>query len=137
MPWSDKSSGPPLIKAQYLPPSLTCPYSIVQGQNEGHQPTLRATFMSPWLNSVEYFAWELEAWTRGSKGIFQVSLSCFSPRQIYSVGIVTARDALALGWTPEEVWNTVRAFSNMDSELAREAFKLDKDGRDWKVELAQ
>jgi len=56
---------------------------------------------------------------------------------VYSVGIVTARDRLTIRWTPEEVWTTVLNFSRMDPELAREAYGLGKDARDWKVSLAQ
>jgi hypothetical protein len=54
-----------------------------------------------------------------------------------SVGIVTARDNLTIRWTPEEMWTTVLTFSRLDEELAREAFHLGKDVRDWKVGLAQ
>ncbi len=57
--------------------------------------------------------------------------------QKYSVGIVTARDRLTIRWSPEEVWSTVLNFSRMDPELAREAYNLGKDARDWKVTLAQ
>ncbi|MBE0411739.1 MAG: DNA methyltransferase, partial [Anaerolineales bacterium] len=57
--------------------------------------------------------------------------------QKYSVGIVTARDRLTIHWTSEEAWNTVLNFSRLESELAREAYKLGKDARDWKVALAQ
>ena len=55
----------------------------------------------------------------------------------YSVGIVTARDRLTIHWTPEEVWTTVLNFSRMDPELARRAYNLGKDAKDWKVTLAQ
>ncbi len=54
-----------------------------------------------------------------------------------SVGIVTARDKLTIRWSPEEIWRTVLNFSKMDIELARLAYNLGKDARDWKVELAQ
>ena len=54
-----------------------------------------------------------------------------------SVGIVTARDSLTLKWTSDEIWQTVLNFSKFDSELARLAYNLGKDVRDWKVELAQ
>ncbi len=54
-----------------------------------------------------------------------------------SVGIVTARDALTIKWTANEVWTTVLNFSKLDAETARNAYKLGKDARDWKVELAQ
>ncbi|HEC35590.1 MAG TPA: DNA methyltransferase [Anaerolineae bacterium] len=55
----------------------------------------------------------------------------------YSVGIVTARDRLTIHWIPEEVWTTALNFSRMDPELARKAYRLGKDARDWKVTLAQ
>lgn len=54
-----------------------------------------------------------------------------------SVGIVTARDNLTIRWTEKEMWDTVLRFSNMDSELARRAYNLGKDVRDWKVKFAQ
>ncbi len=56
---------------------------------------------------------------------------------VNSVGIVTARDNLTIKGTPEEVRVTILNFSKMDSELARVAYNLGKDVRDWKVELAQ
>lgn len=56
---------------------------------------------------------------------------------VNSVGIVTARDNLTIKWSYEEIWNTVSNFSNMNPELARQFYKLGKDARDWKVELAQ
>ncbi len=54
-----------------------------------------------------------------------------------SVGIVTARDKLTIKLEPEEVWHTVLSFSKMESEIARSAYNLGKDTRDWKVKLAQ
>jgi len=54
-----------------------------------------------------------------------------------SVGIVTARDKLTIRWTPDEMWATVLRFSQLNEDLAREAFELGKDARDWKVSLAQ
>jgi type I restriction-modification system DNA methylase subunit len=56
---------------------------------------------------------------------------------INSVGIVTARDNLTVKWTHNEVWQTVLNFSKLDIELARSAYNLGKDVRDWKVEFAQ
>ena len=56
---------------------------------------------------------------------------------VNSVGIVTARDNLTIRWTKEEMWQTVLNFSKLDTELARSAYNLGKDARDWKVELAQ
>jgi len=57
--------------------------------------------------------------------------------QVNSVGIVTARDNLTIRWTEEEIWNVVLNFSRMDPELARQAYNLGSDARDWKVHLAQ
>ena len=56
---------------------------------------------------------------------------------INSVGIVTARDNLTIKWIPDEVWATVLNFSRMEKELARQAYNLGEDARDWKVEFAQ
>ncbi len=56
---------------------------------------------------------------------------------VNSVGIVTARDNLTIRWTPNEVWSTVLNFGNLDPEMARQAYELGKDARDWKVQLAQ
>lgn len=57
--------------------------------------------------------------------------------KLNSVGIVTARDNLTIHWSRDDAWTTVSTFSKMDKELARQAYKLGKDVRDWKVELAQ
>lgn len=56
---------------------------------------------------------------------------------INSVGIVTARDNLTIKWSSHEIWQTVLNFSKLDYELARQAYNLGDDVRDWKVELAQ
>jgi len=56
---------------------------------------------------------------------------------VYSVGIVTARDNLTIRWTENELWNTVLRFSKMEPELARRAYDLGPDARDWKVHLAR
>ena len=56
---------------------------------------------------------------------------------VNSVGIVTARDRLTIHWSDEDVWTTVRVFSGMEPELARDGWQLGKDARDWKVTLAQ
>jgi len=57
--------------------------------------------------------------------------------RVNSVGIVTARDRLTIRWSEQEAWDTVCAFSQMDSELARQAYQLGSDTRDWKVKMAQ
>jgi len=66
------------------------------------------------------------AWKR-IDGIFAVN----------SVGIVTARDKLTIKWTEQELWNTILNFSKLDSEIARKAYHLGEDAREWKVRFAQ
>lgn len=56
---------------------------------------------------------------------------------VNSVGIVTARDNLCIKWTKEEIWQTIQNFSKLDVEIARMAYNLGKDARDWKIDLAQ
>lgn len=56
---------------------------------------------------------------------------------VNSVGIVTARDALTIQWSPDKVWETVSEFIRLPVEEARERFQLGPDARDWKVIFAQ
>ena len=56
---------------------------------------------------------------------------------VHSVGLVTARDALAIQWTAEDMWEAVQAFCGLSEEEARQTFALGPDARDWKVSLAQ
>lgn len=56
---------------------------------------------------------------------------------VNSVGIVTARDKLTIGWSEQEIWNRVLNFSKYDTEFARQVYNLGKDARDWKVNFAQ
>ncbi len=56
---------------------------------------------------------------------------------VHSVGIVTARDSLTIRWSKNDVWTTVMNFSRLEPEMARTAYRLGKDARDWKVEWAQ
>lgn len=57
--------------------------------------------------------------------------------QKYHTGIIAGRDNLAIHFSEDELWTTVLRFSQMDPELARQAYRLGKDARDWKVALAQ
>ncbi|MCH7527262.1 MAG: helicase [Planctomycetes bacterium] len=54
-----------------------------------------------------------------------------------SVGIVTARDALTIRWSEENVWDIVRNFVKLPEHEAREKYNLGEDVQDWKVEWAQ
>jgi predicted helicase len=54
-----------------------------------------------------------------------------------SLGVVTARDSLAIQFSKEEVKGTIQRFANMTPEEARVEFRLGEDTRDWSVERAQ
>ena len=54
-----------------------------------------------------------------------------------SVGIVTARDALTIQWSSEEIWRVVTDFISLTPEAARSKYNLGEDARDWKVAMAQ
>lgn len=54
-----------------------------------------------------------------------------------SMGVTTARDKFAVAWKREELRERLERFIDLPSEDARREFKLGKDARDWKVELAQ
>ncbi len=56
---------------------------------------------------------------------------------VNSVGIATARDHLTIKWSEQDVFNTILNFSKMAPEMARQAYQLGDDARDWKVEYAQ
>ena len=84
---------------------------------------------SPWYFFVERNTDQIEYynnWMRVNE-IFPVN----------TVGFVTGRDSLTIGFEPMEVWNRLYQFSRMDAEMARQAFGLGKDSRDWKVGNAQ
>lgn len=56
---------------------------------------------------------------------------------LHSVGIVTARDKLAIQWTEADMEQIVEDFAARTAEDARTFYDLGKDARDWKVHLAQ
>ncbi|MDD3534681.1 MAG: DNA methyltransferase, partial [Candidatus Cloacimonetes bacterium] len=56
---------------------------------------------------------------------------------INSVGIVTARDSLTIKESEQELRNTIHQFAALEPEMARIAYRLGKDVRDWKIEWAQ
>ena len=56
---------------------------------------------------------------------------------INSVGIVTARDALTVQWSAEEIWRVVSDVAQRDTEEVRSKYRLGKDVRDWRVVWAQ
>ena len=56
---------------------------------------------------------------------------------VHSVGIVTARDRLAIQWSAEDMRRVARDFASRDAESARSAWSLGGDSSDWRVADAQ
>ena len=56
---------------------------------------------------------------------------------VNSVGIVTARDKLAIQWTRDQMKEVAAEFSGLSEEDARDRFNLRPDAQDWTVERAQ
>ena len=54
-----------------------------------------------------------------------------------NIGIVTARDKLAVHMNKNELMETVRDFSLLDTEEARTKYGLGKDAQDWQIHSAQ
>jgi hypothetical protein len=56
---------------------------------------------------------------------------------IHSLGIAAGRDRFSVAFTAKELRERLRSFLQLDSEKAREEFKLGSDSRDWQVEFAR
>ena len=56
---------------------------------------------------------------------------------VHSVGIVTARDGLAIRWTEDDMRRTALDFAARGIEEARNVYGLGRDSQDWKVSWAQ
>ncbi len=54
-----------------------------------------------------------------------------------SVGVVTARDKLTINWNKDVLLEKITDFANIDTEDAREKYKLGDDSRDWNLARAQ
>ena len=54
-----------------------------------------------------------------------------------SVGIVTARDKLAIRWTRDDMKGVASSLAELSEEHARIRFNLNRDSQDWKVGWAQ
>jgi len=50
---------------------------------------------------------------------------------LYSTGILTKNDMVAVTFSPSEMWNNVNDFYHLDEHQLREKFDLKKDSRDW------
>lgn len=56
---------------------------------------------------------------------------------ISSVGIITGRDKLSVGFDRAQLWQRVNDFARLEPEEARTEYDLGADVRDWQVALAQ
>ncbi len=86
-------------------------------------PRAPSYWFVPWNDDIEdeyCVAWDMQ-------DVFPVN----------SVGIVTARDSLCIGWTDREIFDRVCDFASLSESEARKKYDLGKDARDWKVNLAQ
>lgn len=56
---------------------------------------------------------------------------------VTSTGIVTARDKFTVATDPEDLWDRMQRFAQLDVETARQEFDLRADVRDWTVQGAK
>ena len=96
------------------------------------------------LNNIDFSKLEYQApfyfFVKKDFGLSKKYDKGFSITELFNVnnvGIVTARDNLTIRDTTSEVMNTVNDFAYLDTETARQKYKLGKDVRDWTVAWAQ
>lgn len=73
----------------------------------------------------------------GVEAAFKAGFGVQEFMPVNSVGIVTARDALTIDMEKQVLWERVQNFSHLETEAAREKYKLGKDAQDWTVQSAQ
>ena len=56
---------------------------------------------------------------------------------VNSVGIVTARDKIAIQWTEDDMRRIAEDFTDLAEDAARQRYALGRDSQDWKVASAQ
>ena len=54
-----------------------------------------------------------------------------------SVGVMTARDGLTINFNKTTLWEKINDFAKMDTNKAREKYRLGEDSRDWNLLRAQ
>lgn len=94
--------------------------------------------------SIEDIQWiqlptEIESWTLEGAGKKEY-MKGFSVTEMFplnSVGIVTARDSLAIQYTADDMLDVLNDFGTLPAEEARAKYGLGKDARDWTVIGAQ
>ncbi len=96
------------------------------------------------LENIDFSRLELQApfyfFVKKDFGLSKKYDKGFSITELFNVnnvGIVTARDNLTIRDTTSEIMNTVNDFAYLDTETARQKYKLGKDVRDWTVAWAQ
>lgn len=57
--------------------------------------------------------------------------------EVYSNGMVTARDSLTINWSSEDAFEVASDFVSLPAEKARQKYYLGDDSEDWKVVRAQ
>ena len=116
--WGERDAGPDGGK-----------YGWLSDKNVTSTPWAELSPTSPLYLFVprdETLAREYEDWW-GINEIFPVS----------SVGIVTARDKLAIQWTSDEMKRVAANFAELPEDKARTDYHLPNDVRDWRVQWAQ
>jgi len=79
-------------------------------------------------------------WVAHNEKIREQYKKGFSVSELFSessVGIVTARDNLAIQFNRKNIEKIIEDFQQMDSETLRVKYHLGKDAQDWKVSLAK
>lgn len=96
------------------------------------------------LENIDFSRLELQApyyfFVKKDFGLSKKYDKGFSITELFNVnnvGIVTARDNLTIRDTTSEMMNTVNDFAYLDTETARQKYKLGEDVRDWTVAWAQ
>lgn len=102
--------------------------ALWDGQNANLTPTL----LQP---KAPHFA--LVARDQAVSEIYHSGFSVAELMPVNSVGIVTARDALAIDFDKDVLWRRVQDFPILDTEALRNKYDLGKDVQDWTVAFAK
>ncbi|MCA3447931.1 MAG: N-6 DNA methylase [Rhodobacter sp.] len=71
------------------------------------------------------------------QSVYEKGISVTALMPVNSVGIVTARDDLTIDESRDRLWQRVQNFAAMETEPARQKYRLGNDVRDWTVAWAQ
>ncbi len=104
-------------------------YAILATQDIQHTHWQTITPTTPWYLFVPQNIKVRDEYEQGWK------ITDIMP--IHSVGIVTARDHLAVQWNAHDMFTVINDFAHLPQEQARTKYALGADVRDWKVAQAQ